>query len=74
MLKEYFPMGAVKIAISLSEGDDFKIKSNYADAEEGTCIFIKGKEAPKKEETKTDIALKTNFKSVAGLTKAASDA
>jgi hypothetical protein len=46
LVKDFFPEGAIKIVDSMVEGDFFKVNSNFAEAEEGTCMFLKEKEAP----------------------------
>ena len=46
IVNDHFPSGAVKISASILEGEYFKIKSNYADAEKGTYMFLKEKLTP----------------------------
>jgi len=46
IVNDNFPSGAVKISTSILEGEYFKVKSNYANAEEGTYMFLKQKETP----------------------------
>ena len=46
IVNDHFPTGAVKIASSILDAEYFKIKSNYADAEDGTYMFLKERETP----------------------------